>query len=205
MSLKEEREKKLRAMTREAIREAVISVMAESGQEGLTMQRIAEKAGVAKGTLYLYFNNKEDLLEDTIGWCYKSLVEGLEEIFDADIPPDEKMTQLFDFHHHYFREHQEIFRMLMVERNVDFVNKKEEEDEDENAKRFLQEISDIIQEGIDKGVFKEMNATVVAHIMIESSRGLMLHVLKHGEAGNIDYEEVAGILKEILGKGFLAE
>jgi hypothetical protein len=69
----------------------------------------------------------------------------------------------------------------------------------------LQKTSDIIQEGIDKGVFKDMNATMVANIMIESSRGLMLHVLKHDEAGNIDYEEVAGILKEILAKGFLAE
>jgi AcrR family transcriptional regulator len=204
MTLKEEREKKLREMTREAIREAVISVMAESGQEGITMQHIAEKAGVAKGTLYLYFNNKEDLLKNTIDWCHKSLVEGLEEIFDADMLPDEKMAQLFDFHHQFFREHQEIFRMLMVERNIDFTNK-EEDEEDKHAKRFLQKTSDIIQEGIDKGIFKDMNATTVAHIMIESSRGLILHVLKHDEAGDIDYEEVAGILKEILAKGFLVE
>jgi AcrR family transcriptional regulator len=205
MSIKQEREEKLRAVTREAIRTAVLGVIAEYGQEGITMQRVADEAGLAKGTLYLYFENKEQLLNHTIDWCYKSLVEGLEEIFDADMAPDEKMDRLFDFHHQYFHEHQEIFRMLMMDRNVNFANRKEEKDK--NANYFLQKTTDIIQEGIDKGIFKDMNATTVAHIMIESSRGLILYFLRHDEKCSFDsdYKEAAGILKEILGKGLFAE
>lgn len=194
-------------MTQEAIQKAVLNVMENHGQDGITMQRVADEAGLAKGTLYLYFKNKDDLLNHTIDWCHKSLVEGLEKIFDADMAPDDKMDQLFNFHHQYFQEHQEIFRMLMMDRNVGFANKKEEEEKDENAKRFLQKTSDIIQEGIDKGLFKDLNAMTVAHIMIESSRGLILHFLRHGGKCNFnsDYKKAADILKEILGKGLLAE
>ncbi|PWI58354.1 TetR/AcrR family transcriptional regulator [Sulfoacidibacillus thermotolerans] len=45
-----------------AILEAAIKVMAVSGYHGAQVARIAREAGVADGTVYLYFKNKEDIL-----------------------------------------------------------------------------------------------------------------------------------------------
>ncbi len=55
----------------QAILAAAIKVMAESGYHGAQVARIAREAGVADGTVYLYFKNKEDILisilRETIG------------------------------------------------------------------------------------------------------------------------------------------
>lgn len=45
-----------------AILDAAVEVFAEHGYHGAQMARIAEAAGVANGTVYLYFRNKKDLL-----------------------------------------------------------------------------------------------------------------------------------------------
>ncbi len=53
------------------ILDAARRVIADVGYADASMERIAQKAGVAKGTLYLYFENKETLLvrtfEDGLG------------------------------------------------------------------------------------------------------------------------------------------
>lgn len=55
----------------QAILRAAVKVMAASGYHGAQVARIAREAGVADGTVYLYFKNKEDILisilRETIG------------------------------------------------------------------------------------------------------------------------------------------
>lgn len=47
----------------EKIFNATEMLMAEYGLQGLSMQKIAKEAGISAGTIYLYFQNKEDLLK----------------------------------------------------------------------------------------------------------------------------------------------
>lgn len=42
--------------------EAALKVIAEHGYHNAQVSRIAKEAGVADGTIYLYFKNKEDIL-----------------------------------------------------------------------------------------------------------------------------------------------
>lgn len=51
------------AATAEAMLEAAEDVMVANGYEQATMQQIAEQAGCAAGTIYLYFKNKQELFE----------------------------------------------------------------------------------------------------------------------------------------------
>ncbi len=46
----------------EQIIEAAVDVIAENGYYNSQVSKIAKRAGVADGTIYLYFNNKEDVL-----------------------------------------------------------------------------------------------------------------------------------------------
>src|SRR5260370_13404486 len=49
----------------QSIQEAAIRVISRKGMAAATMQEIAEEAGVAKGTIYLYFRDREELVEKT--------------------------------------------------------------------------------------------------------------------------------------------
>jgi TetR/AcrR family transcriptional regulator, transcriptional repressor for nem operon len=49
-------------LRRESIVEAATAVFAERGLDAVTMDDVADAAGVAKGTVYLYFDSKENLV-----------------------------------------------------------------------------------------------------------------------------------------------
>src|SRR5439155_17932532 len=51
-----------KAATKEGIMDAALAVFHERGYQGTTIPAIAERAGVAQGTLYNYFTSKEKLL-----------------------------------------------------------------------------------------------------------------------------------------------
>ena len=63
---KKKRKDILDEMTKKLILDAALKILLEGGVEGFTMDRVAMKAGVAKGTLYLHFEDKESLLIETI-------------------------------------------------------------------------------------------------------------------------------------------
>ncbi len=52
---------------RRIIREAAYGLVCEKGMDGVTMDAVARAASVAKGTLYLYFTTKEEVLLDLYG------------------------------------------------------------------------------------------------------------------------------------------
>lgn len=59
---------------RERILDAAIDVFCISGYEAASMADVAAKAGVGKGTIYLYFDSKENLFEEAYKLCYEQRV-----------------------------------------------------------------------------------------------------------------------------------
>ena len=82
------------AEKRERILQAAIAVFAKSGFYDTRVSEIAKAAGVADGTIYLYFENKEDVLvsifEDRIG----RLLAILRDIAAADSGAEEKIRKI---------------------------------------------------------------------------------------------------------------
>ncbi|MEM7729108.1 MAG: TetR/AcrR family transcriptional regulator [Pseudomonadota bacterium] len=81
---------------RAAILAAALDVFDRDGFEGARMIDIAEAAGVAKGTLYLYFETKEDLLEGLIEAVVMPVVRELEgaSLLDGLDPSERLRAQL---------------------------------------------------------------------------------------------------------------
>ena len=61
-------------------------VIARKGMSAATMQDIAEEAGVAKGTIYLYFRDKETLFQELVRTMLTPLVGTIEALGAADVP-----------------------------------------------------------------------------------------------------------------------
>ncbi|OHD74124.1 MAG: hypothetical protein A2V99_15230 [Spirochaetes bacterium RBG_16_67_19] len=64
---------------RQAILQAALQVFARKGYEPATLEAVAREAGLAKGTLYLYFKNKEDLYFHTAVHVLESLQDSILE------------------------------------------------------------------------------------------------------------------------------
>jgi len=79
---------------------AARNLMEQRGLEAVTMEEIAGAAGVAKGTLYLYFPSKDELIRALITQVGEKLLSDIESIVKASGSPPEKIhrvaTQLLD-------------------------------------------------------------------------------------------------------------
>src|SRR5688500_16792741 len=62
------------------IQEAALRVISRRGLEGASMQAVAAEAGIAKGTIYLYFQNREDMVARTAAWAVSQLTARLEPL-----------------------------------------------------------------------------------------------------------------------------
>jgi AcrR family transcriptional regulator len=89
---KEELVEKFRIDT---IQEAALRVIGRKGLSAASMQEIAEEAGIAKGTLYLYFQNQQDLLRKTVEHAFGQLADELNAALEGEGSHLERLERQF--------------------------------------------------------------------------------------------------------------
>ena len=75
------------------ILEAAIKTFAENGFFQSTIAQIAKEAGVADGTIYLYFKNKDDLLISLFETKMEQILQRFNVILEKSISPPEKLME----------------------------------------------------------------------------------------------------------------
>ncbi|MHB8066750.1 MAG: TetR/AcrR family transcriptional regulator [Desulfobaccales bacterium] len=137
---------------------AALDLFSQKGYHNVSMQEIAEKAEFAIGTLYKFFQNKEDL--------YKALVLELCDKFEEAITraieePDDEVEKLRNYVRtkgEKFRSNLPIIRLYLAESRGASFNLKAGLD-DEIRKRyyiFLERLASIFASGIKKQRFKKI-------------------------------------------------
>jgi AcrR family transcriptional regulator len=74
------------AARRAAILEAALDEFSARGFAGARLDDVAQRAGVAKGTIYLHFKDKEALFQELVRTMLGPLVAGLEQLKASDLP-----------------------------------------------------------------------------------------------------------------------
>src|SRR5204863_8954317 len=74
------------AEKRDAILNAALDEFAASGFAAARLDDVARRAGVAKGTIYLYFRDKESLFQELVRTMLTPLIERIEAAGAADLP-----------------------------------------------------------------------------------------------------------------------
>jgi AcrR family transcriptional regulator len=97
----------------QTIRDAAAQVIARKGLDGATMQAIADAAGIAKGTIYLYFENRTELLERTAHHAFSQLLDQVLAILASSGPLAERLRRLIAAQISYFDERRDFFRLYL--------------------------------------------------------------------------------------------
>lgn len=81
------------------ILDAAVCVIAEKGFFQARVAEIAERAGVADGTIYLYFKSKEQILMAAIDSAFATFFErARSEVKDPSLPPNQRLRRLCQLH-----------------------------------------------------------------------------------------------------------
>lgn len=133
--------------------DAAVIVIAENGYHQAQVSKIAKEAGVADGTIYLYFKNKEDILISVFREKMGIFAENVKEILDKEISATEKLYKMIDNHFSllYNDRHLAIVTQLELRQS----NKDLRFQINEVLKEYLTLLDTILKEGIDQGEFEK--------------------------------------------------
>lgn len=133
--------------------DAAVVVIAENGYHQAQVSKIAKEAGVADGTIYLYFKNKEDILISVFREKMGIFAENVKDILAEEIPATEKLYKMIDNHFSllYNDRHLAIVTQLELRQS----NKELRSQINEVLKEYLTLLDSILKEGIDQGEFEK--------------------------------------------------
>jgi len=135
------------------ILEAAVKVFAEQGFFQSTISQIAKVAGVADGTIYLYFKNKEDILVQIFAFKTKQVFEGFREEVDRVSDPVEKLRNLVRRHLEEFQKDRHMAVVYQSETHQ--TSRRAEEQIREMSKLYLDLISEIVEHGQEDGCIRK--------------------------------------------------
>jgi TetR/AcrR family fatty acid metabolism transcriptional regulator len=131
------------------ILEAACKVFAEMGFHQATISLIAKEAGVADGTIYLYFKNKDDILVQFYQYKTKQVFDRFREAVDQ---ADTAVGKLYNLIHTHLAEFQKDPNMAMVYQAEVYQQRRLAKDSiREMSKMYRDIITEVIEQGQEEG------------------------------------------------------
>lgn len=149
---------------REAILRAAIRVFANNGYFSSKVADIAREAGVADGTVYLYFKSKEEILHSIFDRKMEEAITEARKQIDGVTDPSEKLRRIANLHLERLGADRDLAVVFQVELRGS--TKFMEEFSAAGFAQYLGLIRSTVEEGQRLGMFRsELNAKVAAKIL----------------------------------------
>lgn len=188
-----ERKEREKEMRRDEILKAAEEIFFSKGLATATMDEIAEKAELSKGTLYLYYKSKEDL--------YLAVAmrgsEIMYQMFVDATPPSkpilQRITDLGEAYYQFFRQHRDYFRMYQYFESAQFHKQVSEEmlhSCASNDGRIWILVMDLIRKGIEEGVLIEDLDPGQAAIILWSTGNSLMRQMDRDDSYWRDYMKI---------------
>jgi AcrR family transcriptional regulator len=165
------------------ILEAALHVFGERGLANARLDDIAKRAGLAKGTIYLYFPNKEELFRAVVRSTLVAAIERA-ELLSPEESPEEQLDVLMRTHWTFLRSptFERMYRLVIGELH-DFPELARFYSE-EVILRACRLLTSVLRRGVESGAFRSTDpeatarmilATFVSHAIWRSRPTVFLH------------------------------
>jgi TetR/AcrR family fatty acid metabolism transcriptional regulator len=189
---------------RERILEAALRVFAERGFYNAKVSEVAREAGVADGTIYLYFANKDDLLiqlfEDRMDFIIQRLRGELEK---ADHSPLDQLRRLIRLHIDLAIFDPDLAEFITVElrQSSKFVK----EYENPQFVEYLRILRDMIEEGQRVGEIRAgMDSRLIVRAIFGALDEVLLTLTLASRTRSVDVKMAADQLADLIIDGMAA-
>jgi TetR/AcrR family fatty acid metabolism transcriptional regulator len=146
------------------ILDAAVAVIAENGYFHSPVSMIAARAGVADGTVYLYFKSKDELLRTAIDATLGRFYEVVEERFKTLHDPREQLEYIAQVHLESSTRNRSMAILMQTEmrQSAKFVA----EFSQKHLIRYIQVVREVVRRGQQSGLFRrDVSDGVVAHCL----------------------------------------
>ncbi len=192
------RRQKEQALRRQAILDSAREAFFEKGFMAATMESIAHRCDLAKGTIYLYFRSKEELYVSIMAEGLDLLKSDLNRIGDLPLPSDRLLGESLQIYYAFYESHRKYFRIMFLSSQPDV---RERVPDDllqkcmDSARQCMQVLSSVIEKGVQEGVFRPVSPWAFANILWSTVNGIIMHY----EQGPLYRREILKLpLREML-------
>jgi TetR/AcrR family fatty acid metabolism transcriptional regulator len=161
---------------KELLRKEAINIFAQEGFHSTTVKMIAKEAGVAVGTVYNYFSNKNEVLNYIFEVEFNNKINLLENIKEKDIALRNKLVMFLNRHFTNLKDNPNLATVLIQESGMprkyclEAVN---------NFKNELPKIfAEMIDEAKAKGEIREVESKLIANAIFRTVRGIAITVVE---------------------------
>jgi AcrR family transcriptional regulator len=181
---------------RDTIEGAAQRVIARRGLSGASMAAIAEEAGVAKGTLYLYFKDRDDLLDHAAGRIVAELLERLKGVLAGGRPLRESLRDLVLTKLAFFDENREFLRVYIALRRDGDDRARQRRRHRSGYASYLETLAAYLSAATRRGEMRRFDPDRVALFFTEGMIAILQRRLE--ETGRAPEEDVEWIVDLLL-------
>ena len=137
---------------------------ASTGYRQTTLEEIARHAGIAKASMYRYFENKQELLAKIFVKVASTFTTSMQPILTTALPPEEKLCRAVQHLLRTIGENVSFFTVFYSE-EADLPPKLRAEVM-EVRQRLAANLESIIQEGMEQGCFRPLDARLTVYAIM---------------------------------------
>ena len=164
-------------LKKKKILQAAMKMFAQKGIVKAKMIDIAKEAGIGKGTIYEYYQSKEEIFEDAFHhFTEQADTEIAKRLFKLD-DPIEKLESWIDGWMETIHIHSIDFIEIMIDFWAEGVRNRQLDtvfDMNRIYNEYRITIARILDEGIAKGTIRKLNSVLIASILVAAMDGLAL-------------------------------
>ncbi|MBP1157266.1 MULTISPECIES: TetR/AcrR family transcriptional regulator [unclassified Paenibacillus] len=171
------------------ILDAAVKVFAETGYHGSQVSKIAREAGVADGTIYLYFKNKEDILVSLFRERLGELVGKFKESVQASSTADEALRKICEIHYTELEQNTDLAYVTQIELRQSSLELRKAIGQ--AVKPYIQLIETVLVKGMEEGTFRKgldvkLTRLLIFGAMDEAVTSWLISGRKYSLSGQID-------------------
>ena len=152
------------AKKKDEILKSALSVLAEKGYHGTTMEDIANHLLMTKGSIYYYFKGKQDLVFQSQIKILNQSIQNVEEVNEKNLAIDEKLKTAIMRHIEYSLHEKSGF-LLMVN-PAEIFSKEQLTKIIQLREQYASCYDSLIEEGVEAGYFEVDNISIARNILL---------------------------------------
>jgi AcrR family transcriptional regulator len=158
---------------------AAINLFSDKGFHNVSMQDVAVEAEFAVGTLYNFFQSKEQLFTELLNDCAEKVYQTLFPILQSKLPENEKIRAFIKAHSELIEGNIEFIKLYVSEYgDLTTVPRTATEKAEQTKADLYMKLEDIIKSGIRKNIFRCVDAKITTMSLSSTLQSFVLESSK---------------------------
>ena len=187
---------------RKKILDAATKVFARVGFSNTRIQDVAQEAGIAHGTVYLYFKSKDDIFISIFQESLGELIDYISSEVQKKDSAEDKLRRMISLQLDVIEENPDLTKLILIEfprtgnfltdRNIDVLS------------NYIDVIGDVLRNGIEEGIFStNVKPDIIATMIYAAMQGIATRWILDGMSYSIKTIDVE--ISEIFLKGLKSQ